>query len=79
MLFCKSKSSYSHLLALARVPRAGIKTLFSLLDNVLKNPGDASKRSINLGNDKFRERCGRFPAAVAYLKVSIKEFLSRMW
>eukprot|EP00392_Amoebophrya_sp_AT5.2_P002014 g2019.t1 len=45
-----------------------IATLVKLIDAVLKNPDDESKRSINLGNDNFHKRVGRFSAAIEYLK-----------
>ncbi|CAD7948173.1 unnamed protein product [Amoebophrya sp. A120] len=45
-----------------------VMTLVKLLDAVLKSPQDESKRSINLGNENFHKRVGRFPAAVEFLE-----------
>ncbi|CAD7930961.1 unnamed protein product [Amoebophrya sp. A25] len=47
-----------------------VATVFKLLHAVLKNPEDDAKRSINLANENFHQRVGRFAPAIEFLQTS---------
>ena len=48
--------------------RVAVKTLMSLVGNLISRPGDPTRRIVRLGNKNVHARCGRYPAAVALLE-----------
>ena len=48
--------------------RVAVKTLTTLVSNVLSRPGDPSRRTVKLENKNFDSRVGRHPTAVAFLE-----------
>ena len=46
-----------------------LKTALTLIDNVIKLPGDLKRRSIRLGNATFHSRLGRYSGGIGILKA----------
>eukprot|EP00736_Rhodelphis_marinus_P008739 Rmarinus@m.261 len=69
---------HNHLVALKRdhgtegeqVVTTAYKTMFKYISNIAKQPDNEKFRRINLSNEAFHSRVGRFPCCVEFLKAA---------